>query len=205
MRLRRRRAGRWRARSFDAVLRAFRPQPEEYREEVLPNDAANASRSKPAYPRSGINMSGSMERSSAYTSFGLSAPGTEVMKELGIDAQHVIDAAKRSLRVSRALTNASEPRLGSRLARAIFEAGELFQERQRNFAHRAVALFGDDQFGFARLFRARFFVFLVNLRPDEQSDQIRILFDGAGFAQIAQARLAASALLPVVDSTAPRR
>jgi transketolase len=26
--------------------------------------------------------------------FGLSAPGPEVMKELGIDAQHVIDAAK---------------------------------------------------------------------------------------------------------------
>jgi len=26
--------------------------------------------------------------------FGLSAPGAEVMKEFGIDAQHVIDAAK---------------------------------------------------------------------------------------------------------------
>jgi transketolase len=26
--------------------------------------------------------------------FGLSAPGPEVMKERGIDAQHVIDAAK---------------------------------------------------------------------------------------------------------------
>jgi transketolase len=26
--------------------------------------------------------------------FGLSAPGAEVMKERGIDAQHVIDAAK---------------------------------------------------------------------------------------------------------------
>ncbi len=26
--------------------------------------------------------------------FGLSAPGDQVMKELGIDAQHVIDAAR---------------------------------------------------------------------------------------------------------------
>ena len=26
--------------------------------------------------------------------FGLSAPGNEAMKELGIDAQHVIDAAR---------------------------------------------------------------------------------------------------------------
>jgi len=29
--------------------------------------------------------------------FGLSAPGPEVMKERGIDAQHVIDAAKALL------------------------------------------------------------------------------------------------------------
>src|SRR4029450_12898716 len=33
------------------------------------------------------------------------------------------------------------------LARAGLEAGELFQERQRNLADRAIALFGNDPFG----------------------------------------------------------
>ena len=69
--------------------------------------------------------------------------------------------------------------------RAIFETGELFQERQRDLADRAVSLFRDDQLRFAGLLRAGVLIFLVNFRPDEQSNQIRILFDRARFAQIA--------------------
>ncbi len=54
------------------------------------------------------------------------------------------------------------------VARAIFETGELLQKGQGNFANRSVALFGNDQFRFALLLRARLLVFLINLRPHEQ-------------------------------------
>ncbi len=69
--------------------------------------------------------------------------------------------------------------------RAIFEPRELLQERQRDFSHRSVTLLRDNQLGFASLLRAGIFVFLVNLRPDEQPNQIRVLFDRARFTQIA--------------------
>src|ERR1700755_2751067 len=65
------------------------------------------------------------------------------------------------------------------VARASFEAGELFQECQRHLADRAIALFGDDELGFPCFFRTGFLVFFINLRPDKQSHEIGVLFDGA--------------------------
>src|SRR5439155_1407803 len=53
------------------------------------------------------------------------------------------------------------------IARTGFEMGVLLQECERNFAHRTVALLGDDQFGFAGLFHPRFFIFLVKLWPNK--------------------------------------
>ena len=63
------------------------------------------------------------------------------------------------------------------VARAIFEPGKFFQKGEGNFAHRSVALFGNDQFRFAFLLRARFLVFLINLRAHEQTHQIGVLFN----------------------------
>ena len=57
-------------------------------------------------------------------------------------------------------------RLGH-VARAVFKAGEFFQEGERNFTDRTVALFCNDQFGLARFLRPRLLVFLVNFRPNE--------------------------------------
>ena len=53
------------------------------------------------------------------------------------------------------------------IARASFKAGEFLQERQRNFAHRTIALFRDNQFGFAGFLRARFLILLINFRPNK--------------------------------------
>jgi hypothetical protein len=74
------------------------------------------------------------------------------------------------------------------VARAIFESGELLQKGQGNFADRSVALFGNDQFRFALLLRARLLVLLINFRAHKQSNQISILLNRSGFAQIAQPR-----------------
>src|SRR6266550_2251547 len=81
------------------------------------------------------------------------------------------------------------------IARPSFEACELLQERERNLANRTIALFRDNKFGFACFFRACLFVLLVDFRPDKQPDQVRVLFDRAGFAQIAQSGFTARALL----------
>src|ERR1700730_3485463 len=48
------------------------------------------------------------------------------------------------------------------IARAIFEPGEFLQEGQRDLAHRAVTLLGNNYLGFACLFSSRLFVLLVN-------------------------------------------
>src|SRR5215831_5923449 len=53
------------------------------------------------------------------------------------------------------------------VAGASFKACVFLQECEGNFADGAVALFSNDQLGFAGLFHARFFVFLVQLRPNE--------------------------------------
>src|SRR5437762_975807 len=64
------------------------------------------------------------------------------------------------------------------VAGSSLEAGEFFEEGERNLADRTVALLGDDQFGLASFFHTRLFVFLVEFWPDEQGDQISVLFDG---------------------------
>ncbi len=46
------------------------------------------------YPRFGTNTLASMAKSLGCIEFGLSAPGAEVMKERGIDAKHVVEAAR---------------------------------------------------------------------------------------------------------------
>src|SRR6267143_547229 len=53
------------------------------------------------------------------------------------------------------------------IASASFETGVLFEECERNFADRPVALLGDDQLGFAGLFHPRFFIFLVKFWPNK--------------------------------------
>jgi len=82
---------------------------------------------------------------------------------------------------------------------AIFEASELFQEGEGNFADWSVALFRDNQFCFTFLLCPRFLVFFVNFWAHQQSDQVCVLLDGSGFAQIAQPRLSARSLfrLPI--------
>ena len=75
----------------------FNRQTQEYREEVLPNDcrkrvAIEASVTEIWYQYVGLDG-----KVIGLHEFGLSAPGAEVMKERGIDAQHVIDAAKSLL------------------------------------------------------------------------------------------------------------
>ena len=72
----------------------FNRQSSEYREEVLPNEcrkrvAIEAGVSEIWYQYVGLDG-----RVVGLHEFGLSAPGAEVMKERGIDAQHAIDAAK---------------------------------------------------------------------------------------------------------------
>src|SRR5687767_12914733 len=64
---------------------------------------------------------------------------------------------------------------------AVFETGELLQERQRHFTDGAVALLGDNQLRLAGFFRAGVFVFLIDLRPNKQANEVRILFNGARF------------------------
>src|SRR5207253_2067613 len=81
------------------------------------------------------------------------------------------------------------------IARPGFEASEFLEERERNFADRSVALLRDDQFGLAGFFHARLFIFLIKFRPDEQGDQIGILFNRTRFPQVAQARLPTRPLL----------
>src|SRR5437870_368545 len=47
------------------------------------------------------------------------------------------------------------------VAGTIFETGEFFEERERDFADGTVALFCDNEFRFAGFFGARFFVFFI--------------------------------------------
>ncbi len=61
------------------------------------------------------------------------------------------------------------------IARPSLEAGEFFEERERNLAYRTVTLLRDDQFGLPSFFHTRLFVFLIEFWPDEQGDQISVL------------------------------
>jgi transketolase len=72
----------------------FNRQPKEYREEVLPNECRRRVAIEAGVPEIWYEYVGLDGKVIGLHQFGLSAPGPEVMKERGIDAQHVIDAAR---------------------------------------------------------------------------------------------------------------
>ncbi len=72
----------------------FARQSESYRGEVLPNECRKRVAIEAGVPQIWAQYVGLDGKIVGINRFGLSAPGNEAMKELGIDAQHVIDAAK---------------------------------------------------------------------------------------------------------------
>jgi transketolase len=72
----------------------FDRQPKEYRDEVLPDECRRRVAIEAGVPEIWYEYVGLDGRVIGLHQFGLSAPGPEVMKERGIDAQHVIDAAR---------------------------------------------------------------------------------------------------------------
>ena len=72
----------------------FNRQPQEYREEVLPNECRKRVAIEAGVTEIWYQYVGLDGKVVGLHEFGLSAPGAEVMKERGIDAQHVIEAAK---------------------------------------------------------------------------------------------------------------
>jgi transketolase len=72
----------------------FNRQPSEYREEVLPDECRKRVAIEAGVPDLWYQYVGLDGKVVGLHEFGLSAPGPEVMKERGIDAEHVIEAAK---------------------------------------------------------------------------------------------------------------
>jgi len=72
----------------------FNRQPQQYREEVLPDECRRRVAIEAGVTEIWYQYVGLDGKVVGLHQFGLSAPGAEVMKERGIDAQHVIDAAK---------------------------------------------------------------------------------------------------------------
>ena len=72
----------------------FNRQSSDYREETLPNSCRRRVAIEAGVPEIWYEYVGLDGKVVGLHEFGLSAPGPEVMKERGIDAQHVIDAAK---------------------------------------------------------------------------------------------------------------
>ena len=72
----------------------FERQSDSYRAEVLPNECRKRVAIEAGVPEIWSQYVGLDGKIIGINRFGLSAPGSEAMKELGIDAQHVIDAAK---------------------------------------------------------------------------------------------------------------
>jgi transketolase len=72
----------------------FNRQPQEYREEVLPNECRKRVAIEAGVTEIWYEYVGLDGKVVGLHDFGMSAPGAEVMKERGIDAQHVIDAAR---------------------------------------------------------------------------------------------------------------
>lgn len=72
----------------------FDRQPETYREEVLPGSCRRRVAIEAGVPDTWYRYVGLDGKIVALHRFGLSAPGDQVMKEFGIDAQHVIEAAR---------------------------------------------------------------------------------------------------------------
>jgi transketolase len=72
----------------------FNRQPQEYREQTLPNECRKRVAIEAGVTEIWYQYVGLDGKVIGLHQFGLSAPGPEVMKERGIDAQHVVDAAK---------------------------------------------------------------------------------------------------------------
>jgi transketolase len=72
----------------------FERQPESYREEVLPNECRKRVAIEAGVPEIWSQYVGLDGKIIGLHRFGLSAPGAEVMKDFGIDAEHVIEAAR---------------------------------------------------------------------------------------------------------------
>ncbi len=72
----------------------FERESEKYREEVLPESCRRRVAIEAGVPEIWYQYVGLDGKVIGLHEFGLSAPGAEVMKERGIDAKHVIDAAK---------------------------------------------------------------------------------------------------------------
>ncbi|HEX3816732.1 MAG TPA: transketolase [Chthoniobacterales bacterium] len=72
----------------------FARQSESYRKEVLPNECRKRVAIEAGVPQIWAQYVGLDGKIIGLHRFGMSGPGNEVMKEFGIDAQHVIDAAK---------------------------------------------------------------------------------------------------------------
>src|ERR1700736_3706627 len=72
----------------------FDRQSAEYREEVLPNSCRRRVAIEAGVPHVWYRYVGLDGKVVGLHRFGLSGPGAEVMKALGIDAEHVVAAAK---------------------------------------------------------------------------------------------------------------
>jgi transketolase len=75
----------------------FNRESEEYREEVLPKSCRKRVAIEAGVTEIWYQYVGLDGKVIGLHQFGLSAPGAEVMKERGIDAQHVVDAARTLL------------------------------------------------------------------------------------------------------------
>src|SRR2546421_7733560 len=75
-------------------MERFNREAEEYREEVLPKKCRKRVAIEAGVPEIWFRYVGLDGKVIGLHRFGLSAPGAEVMKEFGIDAQHVVDAAR---------------------------------------------------------------------------------------------------------------
>jgi transketolase len=72
----------------------FNRESENYREEILPKSCRRRIAIEAGVPDTWYQYVGLDGKVIGLHQFGLSAPGAEVMKERGIDARHVVDAAK---------------------------------------------------------------------------------------------------------------
>jgi transketolase len=72
----------------------FNRQPQKYREEVLPDECRKRVAIEAGVTEIWYEYVGLDGKVIGLHDFGMSAPGGEVMKERGIDAQHVVEAAK---------------------------------------------------------------------------------------------------------------
>ena len=72
----------------------FERQPAEYREEVLPASCRRRVAIEAGVPHLWYRYVGLDGKVVGLNRFGMSAPGDQVMKELGIDAAHVVEAAR---------------------------------------------------------------------------------------------------------------